>query len=286
MDLPPGQSPGDPDVAARHERGAELILAAFAAARLRRRDDWQSMTVAVLKNRILVVDPEFREADWGARTMVDFVGEFADLVTLDRTPKPPVVQLRDSHVSQVPDEVPSAAAPSASGPGGEWRIRPDLWQAVTDYRSGCRYVWDGSTAVAIAADADPDDQHPQLPSVDRDELRRWRSDFIAGQSGSESPTLTSWAEIKLPGSALPGRLRVRWLILRKRRIRDLLASWFDDHGIEPPGDLVETARRHDGGGHAETEQLRALVVRSVNGMTRAELEALQLPSTALLRIVK
>jgi hypothetical protein len=262
-------------------------LAAFAAARRRGRQDWQKMTVAVLKNRILDVDPEFREEDWGARTMVDFAGEFADLVTLDRAPKPPIVQLRDSHVSQVLDEVPSSAAPSAPGPSGDWRIRPDLWQAVTDYRSGCRYIWDGSTAVAISAHADPDDQDLQLPSVDRDELRGWRAEFIAEQGGSElSTALANWVEMKLPGSALPGRLRVRWLIFRKRRIRDLLAKWFDEHGIEPPGDLVETARRHDGGSHAETEQLRALVVRSVNGMTRAELEALQLPSTALLRIVK
>jgi len=295
---PDGQTPGsvssstgDPEAAARRARGATLILAAFAAAKRRGRDDWQRMTVAVLKNRILAVDPKFQQEDWGARTMVDFVGEFADLVTLDQTPKPPIVQLHDDRVSQVPDEVQSAVAPSASGPSSDWLIRPDLWQAVTDYRSGCRYVWDGSTAVAIPADADPDDPGPQLPTVDRDELRGWRSEFIDEQSGSGltsgvSEMLTSWAEMKLPGRALPGRLRVRWLTLRKGRVRDLLVEWFADHNIEPPADLVETAPPRDDGSRTETDQLRALVIRSVNGMTRGELEALQLPATALLRIVK
>lgn len=160
------------EASTRHARGATLILAAFAAAKRRGRDDWQRMTVAVLKNRILAVDPEFREDDWGARTMADFVGEFTDLVTLDRTPKPPIVQLHDNRISQVPDEVPSALAPSVSGPSNDWLIRPDLWQAVTDYRSGSRYVWDGSAAVAIPADADPDISLPQLPSVDHDAAPR------------------------------------------------------------------------------------------------------------------
>lgn len=92
--------------------------------------------------------------------------------------------------------------------------------------------------------------------------------------------------MELSGRALPGRLRVRWLTVRKRRIRDLLAKWFDDHNIEPPADLIETVPRRDDTNHTDTDQLRALVIRSVNGMTRAELEALQLPATTLLRILK
>ncbi len=75
----------------------ELIRAAFAKAQESGRPDWQRMTVAVLKNRILdLTEGTFRESDYdyGASTFQEFARNHGDILAFDDTRTPPVAILK------------------------------------------------------------------------------------------------------------------------------------------------------------------------------------------------
>lgn len=64
-------------------RARALIEQAFEDARRTGRPDWHTMTIAVLKNRILTRNRSFQERDYGARTIAGFVRRYPDLLLLD-----------------------------------------------------------------------------------------------------------------------------------------------------------------------------------------------------------
>jgi hypothetical protein len=78
---------------------SELIQAAFEQARIAGKKDWQHMTVAVLKNRLLsLTGGTFKEEQFGARTVADFVRKAGAIVELDDTRFPPVVSLAATNI--------------------------------------------------------------------------------------------------------------------------------------------------------------------------------------------
>src|SRR5260221_3367596 len=114
-----------------------LIRKAFEVARQTDREDWQQMSVAVLKNRLLdITDRTFNERDYGARSIGELVRKVPDMLLVYENTRPLLVKLLST-------ESPT----DESLPTDDSRIRSDLWRAVIDYRSGQRYVWNGSVAV-------------------------------------------------------------------------------------------------------------------------------------------
>jgi hypothetical protein len=86
--------------------------------------------------------------------------------------------------------------PVAAGPERPSPVRQDLWAAIMDYGSGCRYVWDD--ACGIARPARPDDAKPFFPTVTLEELARWRAEFVGINANSLDP-----AGIEEPEQAWP-----------------------------------------------------------------------------------
>jgi hypothetical protein len=271
------------------ETGRQLITAAFDAARHSGRTDWECMTLAVLKNRILdATDREFDQQSWGASTFRDFVELFPDVVRIDRTTAVPIAELLPSTSSGAESQL---ARPLAHAPGVRsrpWLIRADLWHASLDYSSGYLYVWENATAVRISAvDYDGTKSLPLLPTISLDEMRIWRLEFaVRSISTLDSPeyveAIERWRDESLTGKALPARVRGNWAETLKSLVRDRLQNWFSENRIPIPDDLIERPQRI-AGSRDDTERLRSLIVRCVQKMTRLELEELRLPAAVVLR---
>src|SRR6266511_4011661 len=86
-----------------HDEGKRLILAAFAAARDKGVPDWRRMTSAVLKNRLLALtNGQFDERRWNATSFRQFLAQYLDLLRIDSSRHPPIVELRDGAVDVGP----------------------------------------------------------------------------------------------------------------------------------------------------------------------------------------
>jgi hypothetical protein len=271
----------DPPETSSLESGAQLLQRAFEAARDQDRADWQTMTAAVLKNRILdLTDRSFRESDWGASSFRGFLSLFSNLIDIDTTTKPASVRW----IGPVDGDPAPTVAGTRFELGPRRRIRDDLWRAVLDYTSGQVYLWDGRAAVGVPRDAAAPDA-PLLPTLTREEFAVWRSEFV-DQALAENPlaegTLCSWRDSEAGTAALPRLLRSVWIGELKGRVLSRLLGWFEERGIEPPADLVSDVLRRPPADH-DTEQIRELVLRCVAVMSRAQLEDLRLPPDAVLR---
>jgi hypothetical protein len=237
------------------------------------------MTIAVLKNRLLkLTDRSFREKDYDARTIAEFVRRYPDLLLLDDSIIPPKVSLRTSDAS--------APAPTGVKPS---RIRPDLWQAIVDYQSGLTYFWDGvaarSTEELSAEDAK---EQRVLPTLSFEELDVWRREFLdkVEELIRDDPTAMEqarqWIDTRLGTRYLPASLRTPWNQELQRRVIDRLATWFADQGLTAPADLLQArpaAQDHPVG----ADTLRQLILRCVRVMTESELRQVNLPPSAVLR---
>jgi len=259
-------------------RARALIEQAFEDARRAGRPDWRTMTIAVLKNRILHRNRSFQERDYGARTIAEFVRRFPDLLLLDDSSTPPKVSLRTSSI-----RIPVATQPERS------RIRPDLWNAIVDYQSGLTYIWDGEAAQPTE-DLSPGEATTQkiLPTLSVEELDTWRHDFLAGVNDliRDDPTADEqthrWIENRLGTRYLPASLRTLWNEELKRRVVDRLAAWFIEQGLPAPPGLLQTrpvVREQSVG----ADTLRQLILRCVQVMTENELRQVNLPPSAVLR---
>lgn len=274
--------PADAHLGETRARGAELIVRAFARARESGKPDWRVMTTAVLKNRLLdLTEGAFHEADWGATTIAEFVNQFSDLVTLDTSTRPARVHL----VETAEPEGTQSASLLPLGP--RRRIRADLWRAVLDYGGEHVYVWDGDGAIAVKpASVAAGDSRPALPTTTREEFAAWRAQFVAAHEDVPAPlraSLETWREQGSGTKSLPPRFRNAWTGEVKRRVLERLMSWFAEHDLQPPSDLVETPDledRHEFG----VEALRAFVHECVQAMTREELEGLALPARVAARV--
>jgi hypothetical protein len=272
----------------QHERGAELIRAAFDRARESGAPEWRTMTTAVLKNRILdLTDRGFAESDWGAPSFGGFLKLFPDVVTLDLAGRPPRATLVSE---EAPAAAPTEAEPGQREIGPRRRIRGDLWSAVLDYSSPGEYWWDGSRAVRVKPGSSLEGAEARrLPTATQEEFKAWRAEFVKRKS-EESPGagafLHSWLDREEPLTALPGTFRIPWVVELKRRVLDRLEDWFTVNEIAPPPDLLidESAPPPGSSGSGDPSSLRDYVLAVVGQMTREELEALNLPVSALLRV--
>lgn len=263
------------------EDAKRLIRQAFEQARASGKPDWYRMTTAVLKNRLLdLTDRTFDESDYGAETFTAFLHQVVDLVTVDGSRVPPIVELKEpeTHALERGDEGPSAS---------RRRIRSDLWRAALDYSSGTEYVWD--TADGRARPRQIGDECPLISTVMPTTHQRWRREFAETVRTSATTVLEHqeqveiWVTDQLPISKLPQPLIPRWNVFLVDKVHRHLLGWFGKSELDPPGDLISevadpTARRT-----SENEALRRLVMRVVGEMTDRELEQLDLPARAVLR---
>jgi hypothetical protein len=274
------EKPSEADGAV-HAEGAKLILTAFRIARDSGRRDWNRMTDAVLKNRILgATGRAFDESSFGARTFREFLQRYGELITIDTTTRPPTVALKDPNAF--------LATQTASVEDSRTRVRRDLWMAVLDFSSGLVYVLDDEIAVGIPSETYDNAAHgPRMPTIDADTLGAWRTAFVGEHTDRRTPDdvrdrLGGWSEDGTRGDwMVPQPLRRAWNAELKLRVVETLTTWFSENGLPMPDNALET--RSAGGDTGYVEQLRALAVRVVRAMTQAELEELRLPAAALLR---
>ena len=271
-----------------HDEGARLIVQAFERARAAGHENWERMTTAVLKNRLLdLTDRSFAESTWGASTFREFLDQFSDVVELDPGARPATVRL----VGEAGDHDESPIRPGVHAVGRDRQVRPDLWRAVLDYSSGRTYGWDQEGEVVKPFDdSEVQPGIKKLPGISKELLYNWRGEFAADaeKAGASPMTLAAiqrWRADGLPDRSLPGSIRRRWNGELKRHVVALLEEWFSTEGLTPPPNLISTdaPRRSQRPADDDLDALRRLVVRCVQGMTRAELEELRLPPAALLR---
>lgn len=268
-------------MAESHERGAELIRAAFERARQSGNPTWQSMTVAVLKNRLLdLTARDFDESSWEAESFRDFLAQFGDVIELDTATHPPHVRLLAEAADTRPAEPSRRPLPDL---GPHRRIRRDLWEAILDY-SDTRYAWDGQRAVPLKEDASAEGVK-LLPSLTREEFKTWRKEFVQRQCEKNSavgPRLYDWLEREQPLTALPQALRISWVVELKRRVLERLDTWFEGNGEPLPPDAIVGDEPPLSSPAVGTSVLRERILAAVQKMSQDELEALQLPARVLL----
>lgn len=253
-----------------------LVRSAFEAKKESGRADWQVMTTAVLKNRILdATAREFDERDYGATSITEAIRLIPDLVELDETARPPRVTLRPEVVADGPDGHAGPSQPALSA----GRVRPDLWDAVLDYSSPGVSVWDGSKAVRVEENEVGD--RPRLPTISADEMTDWRRTF-ANQNADHQ--LEDWAERGLGTLALPADLRKPWNHFIKSKALNVLSDWFEKRSLELPADtLASSASKHPSSEQTDAEELRRFLLRCVAVMKPSELKAVQIPASVALR---
>ena len=181
------------------------------------------MIVAVLRNRLLqLTNHSFQTQDFGTSSLIELVTRYGDLVAIDRTVKPLVLEW----VGPVPAPEPGAS-----------RVRPDLWQAILDLVSGAQYEWDA--AAGRARQVPKADPGRRLPTVDSATLAIWRNAFVEAQESTVSDPrdqerLRAWLATALGRQGLPGALRARWNDYLKHEVVARLTSWFHDSGHPLP----------------------------------------------------
>ena len=107
----------------KHDRKEDqlraLIVRAFAEARTKGKADWRTMTLGVLKNRLLqLTGRRFKEADYGAMTMRDLVARVSDLLAL-KDGIHPFVSIRADIATEVTNEEKHASENASSAKGVE-----------------------------------------------------------------------------------------------------------------------------------------------------------------------
>ena len=266
------------------EDAALLIRQAFERAKAGGKPDWRRMTTAVLKNRLLdLTGNTFEEAEYGADTFTAFVLRHDDIVDVDKSKSPPIVTLRQA-------ETDSLDPGYVHEPSARPRVRSDLWQAVLDYSSGREYVWDQLENQARPSLDGDDGSSVAIPGVTQVEHQQWRKEFAdtarTSLTSEQEGQLDIWVQDQLPTSHLPRHLIPRWNGFLRDRVHEYLKNWFDESGLEPPSDLVTPASEPTAGKASNTEALRRLVLRVVEGMTEQELARLYLPPKAVLRVMR
>jgi hypothetical protein len=254
----------------------QLIEQAFEQARRSGKPDWWLMAIPVLKNRMLqITGRRFREADYAAKSFREFLRNIADLIEVHETPLPGHVALRSAATVELPSNEPKSPHPD---------IRPDLWEAVLDFSSGTRYIWDAAQGQARAA-AREDEHAVQLPTITAEEFDGWRRDFAEQYRPADEPTfkqLEHWRDLRLPTLALPPACRGLWNKHLKEHVKQRLSRWFGDNQL---GDVPNLPIPPKQAPNDELQKLRDFVIRCVQHMSKAELEDLRLTSPSVLRVI-
>jgi len=281
-----------------------LVLAAFEQAQSKGKLDWDQMTSAVLKNRLLALTArEFSEARYGSPTFIHLVRRIPDLLEIIGHHPPYSVRIRvpvgtttgQASSSETTQQYSGAgtAGDAAARDWRKFRIRDDLWRAVIDYGTGHSYVLDPDTALARPRGAG-DESLPTLPTASAADVQAWRQEWIRTLSEATDSRygadLSSWMEGSGRQADLPRPLRGSWAEFMKKRVAEILIDWFMGRGEAPPQDVMVVAETRSLP-HAETidevvrvRQLRDLIIRAVRTMTYDELAQLPLPASILLRV--
>ena len=262
----------------QHPGLQDLVLDAFRMAARRGKPEWHRMAGTVLKNRLLdLTERSFDEADYGADRFGDLVEQLDDLLTVDHSAKPYLVELREPYRSQIQSSDAASATSSAK------TIRSDLWHAIVDYSEGQTWAWDQaeSEAVRVREGADSGGGN-ELPTLDRPTLQTWRAEFAeecsATAGDAEALQLEAWATEGLGTGALPKRLRGPWTTRMRDRVHERLLDFFQSQGLEPPDDLLVQRRPRK-----PANELRAFIMRCVSLMNDRELKGLQIPAEVAMR---
>ncbi len=262
----------------QHPSPQALVLDAFRIAARQGKPDWHRMAGAVLKNRILdLTQRSFDEADYGAGRFVDLVEQLDDLLTVDHSAKPFVIELQEPYRSEIQQS--DAVSESSSGK----TIRPDLWHAIVDYSHGQRWTLDRTTGKAIRLrEGDDSDRGADLPTLDRATLQAWQADFVeecsTTVSDEEALQLKSWVSEGLGTAALPKRLRGPWTNRMRDRVHERLLGFFHSQELDPPKDLLVQPRQRK-----PADELRSFIVRCISLMNDRELKELQIPASVAMR---
>lgn len=218
-----------------------LIQAAFSRAERKSAARVTTMTLAVLKNRLLdITDRRFNPLDFGAADMRAFVAQLSPHVIMidPQGSNPSIKYVGDLGSASPADIAPQTKAPARKVaavqrehlPGRGGRIRDDLWDAIMDYRSGLYYIWDDRAG--IARPGHPDESFAMMPTITPVELAEWRLSFLNDHqtdlSGSDLASAQRWQELGLATTYLPSGLQQPWnreVALRVRlRIQEFFAS--------------------------------------------------------------
>ena len=250
----------------------ELLEKAFVSARDSGKRGWNRMTIAVLKNRLLqLTNRTFTESTFGAKSLLELLSRYSELISIDRSTRPPTVEWLDC----------AAVAPEPIRPG---RVRADLWRAVLDYTSGTQFEWDMAHAQARAVPvADP---ARSLPTINAAILGAWRKSFADDHAATlteadDKERVQGWVEKGLGTQHLPRRLQSAWNAYLKNQVIERLEQWFGTAKVPVP---KLTAESREGLPVATTSTaLRQFVHRCIDTMSDDELEALVLPAGVVFR---
>ena len=249
----------------------ELIRLAFDKAKGSGRPDWYRMDVGVLKNRILnITNRSFRESDYGVTTFMEFVRNHDNVLELDETRWPPAVALKGVHQES------EAASKSV-----HTQVRPDLWQAMMDFSGNARYVWDKDEGVAKPA-TEGAAGGATMPTITVEQFTKWKKAFADSVDDAEQDArFKDWVEKLRPATFLSARVRLRWNDHLKKEVAAHLSAWFQQQKLPLPQVLLETS---EGAKRSPDDELRRRLIACVRSMTKDELERVQIPSSALLRL--
>ncbi len=307
-DGPSGYVPPDavvPPAPDAPDRARALVLDAFAVARRSGKAGWDTMTTAVLKNRLLdLTGRTFAEGDYGARDMAAFAKDMPDLVELvpPAGSGPPLVRLVEQESVDRAVPVPPERAEGPPRAGGRVRVRPDLWRAALDWHAAGRLVLDDGRVRPRAEGDDPG--LPSFEPVAETDFEQWKRDFVDAVlpdvQGPQAEALLAWAARPAPANTLGRALQDRWMDTLRANVLEHLRGWFDGQGLQAPADLVyeePAAARPEadaggGGGDdarpanvaAPSRRLKDFVLRCVHEMTEDELRALPIPAGVASRI--
>lgn len=222
------------------DQAFELVKAAFLQAQQKQGESANTMTLAVLKNRLLqITDRRFDVRQYGAKDMKAFVGLLAPNVMFrDASPHGVVELSRRSKIEVVGSS--SSQSAFARAPGNEKsvprtlppqyspRIREDLWMAIMDYASGHEYVWDELSGRARVAKKG--DEQQRMPTLTPVELGEWRLTFLEEHSAELSEgdlaSAQRWQEQGLGTTYLPSSLQQPWNRELNARVRQRLHIFF------------------------------------------------------------
>ena len=221
----------------------------------------------------------FDEAEYGASNFTAFVLKNKDVLLLDRSSFPPLVEL----VGATPRPQPYDDDTHVNE---GYRIRPDIWKAALDYSSGTQYVWDVDSRQAIPAQGRDGEQI--ISTITESVQREWREAFRTKikdtTTADEADQIELWIDKHLGASHLPDRLEKRWIDCFRDRVRNHLSQWFSDADLPLPEDLIARFQRKSSIISRETEALREFVLSVVRTMTHDELSGLMLQASAVLRL--
>ncbi len=219
------------------QRALDLIDAAFTQAAQRQNRPVRGMALAVLNNRLLsLTQRRFDPTHYGAPTIRALMEMLVPDIRVEKGRNDWWITRLDAS-PPVPAPSDAIAEPSHSLPTDistqRGRVREDLWEAIVDYTSRIRYVWDFS--LGRARPEEPGDSLPVFPTLTSKEMDRWREEFIQDHqvdlSGSDLALTLRWREQGLGTHQLPLPLQSRWTKSLSRRVRQRLHHFFSTlHG--------------------------------------------------------